>query len=193
MVRNREEAAKLAESSYNNKPGTCQLWTRTIFDAPSVGDVDRDGDADAVDGWQSEPESARHTDRKPPRGTPVAWGGGSKGYGHRAISLGPDKNDVYQIRSTDAGGSGKIATVPLSFFEERWGMKYLGWSETISGFEIPGAPVIPPKPPVVKDRGWRVEKALKLLEFAHRKSKTGKRKRQLAAAIAAVKAISPVA
>lgn len=194
MVRNREEAAKLAENSQFNKPGTCQLWTRTIFDAPSVGDRDGDGDADAVDGWKSEPVSYRHGDRKPPRGVPVAWSGGSKGYGHRAISLGPDRNGVYQIRSTDAGGSGKIATVPLDFFEKQWGLGYLGWSETISGLTIPAVvkPDPEPEPPQQSplSRGWRIDKALNLLKASQKTAKTASRKAQIARAIEAVKQIN---
>ena len=144
MVYNREEAARRAEASKTNTPGTCQAWTRTQFGAPSVGDVDRDGDADAVDGWKSEPVSKLHTDRNPPRGVPVAWSGGRNGYGHRAISLGNGK-----IRSTDAGGLGKVATVDLEWVEKTWGMHYLGWSETISGILIPEAPT-PTKPPKQK-------------------------------------------
>jgi hypothetical protein len=127
----------------------CQSWTRTIFGAPSVGDVDHDRDADAVDGWKSEPTSKRHTDRHPPRGVPVAWGGGSHGNGHRAVSLGNGK-----IRSTDAGGRGRVATVDLDWPEKAWGLTYLGWSETISGLEIP----VPEKPKPPKTR---------TLKFAH--------------------------
>lgn len=161
MIRNREQAARAAEAAKTNVPGTCQLWTRNMFNAPSAGDRDGDGDADAVDGWKSEPESKRHTSRKPPRGTPVAWSGGSKGYGHRAVSLGPVKG-VYMIRSTDAGGSGKIATVPLDWFEKNWGMKYLGWSDSITGYPIPK----PPKPPKPSEP-TAPAKGSKTLTFAH--------------------------
>jgi CW_7 repeat len=119
----------------------CQLWTRTIFGAPSVGDVDFDGDADAVDGWKKEPK--RHPgDRHPPRGVPLAWSGGSKGHGHRAVSLGNQ-----MVRSIDVYGPGSVGTVRLDWFEKNWDMKYLGWSETISGLMIP-LPILPkPAPP----------------------------------------------
>lgn len=145
MVYNREAAALRAEASRENTPGTCQLWTRTMFGAPSAGDQDRDGDADAVDGWKSEPASARHSDRNPPRGTPVAWSGGRNGFGHRAISLGGGK-----IRSTDAGGSGVVATVDLGWVERNWGLNYLGWSETITGILIPKPPAPEPTSREVK-------------------------------------------
>lgn len=138
-MRDREQAARAAEAQKFNQVGMCQMVTRMWFDAPSVGDVDKDGDGDAVDGWKSEPTSARHAgDRNPPRGVPVSWSGGSRGHGHRAISLGNGK-----IRSTDAGGAGECATVELGWVEKTWGMTYLGWSDTISGLEIAKPPKLP--------------------------------------------------
>lgn len=139
MTATREQAWAQALTRTKNAIGTCQLVTRGYFGAASAGDRDHDGDYDAVDGWASEPVSARHTGadaRKPPLGTPVSWSGGSHGYGHRAISGGPDHNGVYQIRSTDAPSAGITSTVPLSWIEERWGLHYLGWSETIDGEPI---------------------------------------------------------
>lgn len=138
MVRNRAEVVKVAASTNFNVPDTCQLVVRTWFDAPSVGDFDGDGAADAEDGWKSEPAIRRHFDRNPPAGVPVSYLGGSRDNGHRALSLGNGK-----IRSTDAGGSGRVATVDLDWPEKVWGLKYAGWSETIDGVLIP----MPPPPP----------------------------------------------
>lgn len=146
----REQAALNAEASTFNTPGTCQLWTRTQFGAPSAGDQDRDGDADAVDGWRSEPVTARHSDRNPPRGVPVAFSGGSRGYGHRAISLGGGK-----IRSTDMTATGYragvVGTTTIAQIERSMGVKYLGWSETITGTPIPN-PQPEPEPIPVSQR-----------------------------------------
>lgn len=176
-IRNREQAARAAEQSTSNVPGTCQLWTRTQYGAPSAGDRDRDGDADAVDGWRSEPPEARHTTRRPPRGVPVAWAGGRNGFGHRAISLGGGR-----IRSTDAGGSGRVATVDLGWVERTWGLIYLGWSETITGIQIPKPshaaswPEPEPAPDVdlgPKTRGKRVDQAVRRLRHVEA---TGQRK-----------------
>lgn len=132
----REQAAQNAEKSKYNVPGTCQLWTRTQFGAPSAGDRDTDGDSDAVDGWKSEPVSKRHFDRNPPRGVPVAFSGGSRGYGHRAISLGDGK-----IRSTDMTSAGYkpgvVGTTTIDQIERSMGVSYMGWSETITGALIP--------------------------------------------------------
>lgn len=145
MSTTREQAARNAEASKTNVPGTCQLWTRTQFGAASAGDQDRDGDADAVDGWKSEPISARHTDRNPPRGVPVAFSGGSRGYGHRAVSLGGGK-----IRSTDMTATGYapgvVGTTTIAQIERSMGVTYTGWSETISGNPIPNPQPAPPKP-----------------------------------------------
>jgi hypothetical protein len=144
MVYDREQAAQRAEAATTNIPDGCQAWTRSIFGVPSVGDFDHDGAADAEDGWKSEPATAKHPgDRNPPRGTPVSYLGGSKDNGHRAVSLGNG-----MIRSTDAGGRGVIATVPLDWPEKHWGLDYAGWSDTCDGVPIPlpPAPPAPPKP-----------------------------------------------
>lgn len=138
---NRAEVVRRALASKTNTPYYCQLWTREIIGAPSAGDVDHDGDSDAVDGWLSEPAEYRHPgDRQPPAGVSVAWSGGSHGNGHRAVTLGHGL-----IRSTDAGGLGHVATVPLAWVEQTWGLHYLGWAETMDGYYIPEAPA--PKPP----------------------------------------------
>lgn len=184
MVRNREEAAKLAESLKVAAPGICQLWTRNVFDSASVGDVDGDGDADAVDGWKSEPKSAQHTDRRPPRGVPVAFSGGSRGFGHRAVSLGNGK-----IRSTDMSSTGysagNIGTTTIGQIEKSMGVKYLGWSETIGGVAIPlkpkKAPVKPkPAPPVKKSRGVKIDEALRLLKTSTTKDPFRAKQKKLA-------------
>ena len=81
--------------------------------------------AGCEDGWKSEPAKYKHPgDRNPPRGVPVSYLGGSHDNGHRAVSLGNGK-----IRSTDAGGRGVIATVPLDWpglgAEVRWLVRHL--------------------------------------------------------------------
>lgn len=156
-MRNREEAALAAEATNHNTVGFCQAVTRGWYDAPSVGDFDGDGAADAEDGWKSEPLRARHSTRNPPRGVPVTYLGGSNDNGHRAISLGNGK-----IRSTDAGGDGNVATVDLDWPEKNFGVTYVGWSETMDGIDIP----LPPKPDPVPLAPTRVSAARVLLRAA---------------------------
>lgn len=180
MVLNRAEAVKAALRTTRNVPNTCQLVTRGWFNAPSVGDFDGDGAADAEDGWKSEPQAARHFDRNPPAGVPVSYTGGSRDNGHRAISLGNGK-----IRSTDAGGWGVVATVDLAWPEKQWGLKYVGWSETIDGIKIP----LPP-PTGPQTRGANVDEALKRLRRAERWAKEDtSRDTKLDRAIAVLKRI----
>ena len=138
MVLSREAAARAAEKKKTNDVGMCQSVTRSYYNAPSVGDYDGDGAADAEDGWKREPSSARRTDRNPPRGVPVSFVGGRKDNGHRAISLGGGV-----IRSTDFNGStkrfaaGTMGNGTIAEIEKAMGVTYVGWSTTISGIEIP--------------------------------------------------------
>lgn len=156
MVYNREQVVQRANASTTNEPNQCQAWTRGIVGVPAVGDYDGDKRADAEDGWRSEPAKWRHPgDRNPPAGVVVSYLGGSNDDGHRAISLGGG-----MIRSTDAGGRGKVATVALSWPERQWGLSYAGWSDSCNGVLIPPAPKSAPKPPT------RVQRALQLLRDA---------------------------
>jgi hypothetical protein len=144
-IRTREEALKAAMAQKANVVGTCQKVTHEWFNAPSAGDADQDGDYDAVDGWVSEPSVARHPgDRKPPKGVPLRFSGGSKGYGHSCIS----RDDSGGARSTDMGPSGysagHVGNTTISDIERHMGVHYLGWSETIDGQPIPDGR--PPKP-----------------------------------------------
>lgn len=177
MVYNRDQAVERAKAAETNSPGTCQLWTRTIFGADSAGDRDRDGDADAVDGWLSEPPAHRHVgDRNPPAGVPVAFAGGSKGYGHRAVSIGGGR-----LRSTDMRNGryfpGRVGTCTIKDIEREMNQTYLGWSNTITGQLIPmGSPSTQSLPP---SRGSKVDEALVKLLVAQRRAKAGTPRRRL--------------
>lgn len=192
-MRTASEMIRAANAQTTNTPAACQHNTWVLYQSHAVGDVDHDGDADAVDGWKSEPASARHTDRKPMIGAPGAWSGGSGGFGHRAPCVGYDKNGEPLFRSTDAGGRGVMATKPLSFFEEVWGLHWLGWSETISGDPIKGLwkhvpDVARPEKPKPKTRGTAVDAAIKSLSKAKAKKGTP-RDKHLSAARAELHAI----
>lgn len=81
------------------------------------------------------------------------------------------------IRSTDAGGAGRVATVPLNWIEQHWGLHYLGWSETMSGIVIPRPPA--PRPTRVSKfrEGHKGEHDLKLLDAAVNAGRTNKVRR----------------
>lgn len=103
-----------------NAVGMCLKETRTAYGIPS-------GEPDATRAWRS--AIGRHAgDTTPPVGAPVFWTGGSSGHGHIAIYVGKGL-----VRSTDAGGRGRMGTRPLSWFASRWGLKYGGWAEGFNG------------------------------------------------------------
>lgn len=73
-----------------------------------------------------------------PKNVPVYWSGGAHGYGHVAISDGPDHSGRVWIWTTDetAHTHGKFTRVPLTWVKDHWGLNYLGWTETIGGKRI---------------------------------------------------------
>jgi hypothetical protein len=183
QINNPAQAVEEANATKTNDPYMCQNVTRGWFNAPSAGDQDNDGDFDAFDGWQSEPAEARHPgDRRPPAGYPMSWSGGSKGHGHRAISLGNG-----QVRSTDVPRLGVVGNVDIDWFERNWGLSYLGWSETIDGERIPHNPRPNPEESMKEPRAdTKLGKALANLRSARRHAQSkghAERVRELTASI----------
>jgi cell wall-associated NlpC family hydrolase len=114
-----------AEQSTMNEPGKCLQWAREQAGIPT-------GAATAATAWESA-DVKRRGDPTPPPGAAVYWIGGSHGYGHVAISVGNG-----QVRSSDAGGTGQVATVPVGWITKNWDLRYAGWSNSINGYTIPG-------------------------------------------------------
>jgi hypothetical protein len=124
MVYDAETGARNAEKDTSNEPGYCQQQTRQWSGIPAMY-------GDAATAWRN--TNDRHPgDKNPPRGAHVFWTGGSKGYGHAAMSLGNQ-----QIRSTDAGGTGKVATRHIDWFGANWGLPYAGWAWDNNEVTIP--------------------------------------------------------
>lgn len=174
MSLTRAQAVANAKASTAYPVGMCMKWTRTMFGRPAVGDVDGDGDADAVDGWKS-CKQKHPGDRNPPAGVPVFWSGGRNGYGHVGISLG---NRTF--RGTDSPTSGKVGTVGLDWPEQHWGLTYLGWADDLNGVPIPGEPEQPAAPAQTKRYG-AIKAAVEALKVARktaiRQGDTNDRKR----------------
>ena len=124
MVRDAEATAQNAEASTTNSPGYCLQWSRERAAIAAAY-------PDAATAWRN--TNDRHPgNRNPPRGAMAYWTGGSSGYGHIAVSLGGGR-----VRSTDAGGRGKVATVDLSWPEQAWGLPYAGWAWDVNETTIP--------------------------------------------------------
>lgn len=118
------EAIANANGYTSYESGMCLKWVRgPCWEVAAVA-------GDAQEAW----DMARHKhpgDRNPPDGAPVFWSGGSKGYGHVAIWRESD------MRSTDCKSTGKVSAAPLSWTEDTWGFRYLGWTSDLNGVDLP--------------------------------------------------------
>ena len=79
--------------------------------------------------WQETKRRGRSS--PPPRGVPVWWTGGSRGFGHVAISTG----DGYVI-STDHPSRGRVGKVAIKAITTAWRQTYRGWSYDINGVTV---------------------------------------------------------
>jgi hypothetical protein len=124
MVNDAHQTAQNAENTHTNDPGMCLQWSRQRAAIASKY-------PDASTAWHNTKD--RHPgDRNPPRGSMVFWTGGANGYGH----IGPSSGGG-NVRSTDSGGRGKVATVDVGWPERNWGLKYAGWAWDVNGVTIP--------------------------------------------------------
>jgi hypothetical protein len=116
-MKNGKEAAKAFKQKTTNRVGKCLWECQEIYPTnhwyPS-----------AIAQWEN--AKKKHRDKKAPIGAPMYYRGGK--HGHIVLYVGDG-----MVRSTDAGGSGKMATVPIEWFQRAWGYEYLGWSEDLGG------------------------------------------------------------
>ena len=115
------EAAKAFKRKQTNRVGMCLWECQEIYPTnhwyPS-----------AISQWRN--AKKKHTSKKNiPIGAPIYYSGGK--YGHVVLYVGDG-----MVRSTDAGGRGKMATVSIEWFHRAWGYKYEGWSEDLGGKNI---------------------------------------------------------
>lgn len=124
MVNSAETTARRAEADQLNPVGMCLQQVRQWADIPALH-------PDAATAWEHTGD--RHPgDFDPPRGALAYWTGGSGGHGHIACSLGGRR-----IRTTDGDGPGRIATRPITWPNQEWGLTYAGWAWDVNGVTIP--------------------------------------------------------
>jgi hypothetical protein len=124
VVNTAEQTARNAEVSTTNRVGFCLQWCREKAGIPALYGTAAIAAAHATD---------MHRDLNVPRGGFAYWTGGSDGSGHIAIGLG---NGV--VRSTDAGGPGRVADKPVEWFATNWHLTYVGWADNVNGVTVPG-------------------------------------------------------
>ncbi len=121
-MRSAPEAAKYYKDKGYNRVGMCLWETQRAFNVPTHMFPN------AITQWYQ--SKHKHSgDRRPPIGAPVCFAGGN--HGHIAIYVG---NGL--VRSSDAGGAGRMATVSIDWFRRHWGYTYLGWIGDIAGQKI---------------------------------------------------------
>ena len=72
-----------------------------------------------------------HTVVPAPASVPVFWAGRPGSAGHVALSAGNGK-----VWSSDIMREGKVDLVDLHEIHRKWGLRYLGWSETLNGVRV---------------------------------------------------------
>lgn len=157
--------------------GLCMRHVRTAYGVAAAGDVDRDGDADAVDGWRTAKLRAPFDAARRRRGGLVYWTGGRNGYGHVAIPTGD--GSCWSPGSPERPGYWH--KVPLDAITRGWGLTPAGFAADFNGVTVWTAP-----PPVRPN----VEHALDDLERAERAN--AGRPRVLARLRAAMTALRPL-
>lgn len=119
-MRTAKEAAAYYKAKDTNRVGMCLWHVQDAFNSPHLY-------PSAIAQWNA--AAFKHHDRDIPIGAPVFYRGGK--FGHIVIYVGNGR-----VRSSDAGGSGRMATVPIDWFKQHWGYEYLGWSGDIGGQKI---------------------------------------------------------
>ena len=114
------EAAKAFKQKLTNRLGMCLWECQEIYPTNHWY-------PNAIGQWNN--AKKRHTGKLAPAGAPMYYRGGR--HGHIVLYVGNG-----MVRSTDAGGAGKMATVPIEWFKRAWGYEYLGWSEDLGGKDI---------------------------------------------------------
>lgn len=127
-----EAEASIRKQSKSGPPfrvGLCLQRCRLVYGIPAR-------DQSASEAWSR--AKYRHTEGgHSPAGAFEFWTGGSKGYGHIAISAGGG-----WCWSTDIERRGYFDLVPTSVISQKWrNQKYVGWTEDINGKRVNVAPV----------------------------------------------------
>jgi hypothetical protein len=99
----------------------CLKFVRTSYNVPPQY-------ATAAIAWSK--TKYRHSSI-PPKGVPVWWTGGSRGFGHVAISAGGG-----YVISTDSGGRGRVGRTSIRHITRAWGQTYRGWTEDINRVRV---------------------------------------------------------
>jgi hypothetical protein len=119
--RSTQSALGWAKAQRSFPTGICLKFVRTCYNVQPKY-------ATAAIAWSKTKYRHRST---PPKGVPVWWTGGSRGFGHIAISDGGG-----YVISTDTGGKGRVGRTSIANITRAWGQTYRGWTEDINGIRV---------------------------------------------------------
>lgn len=120
--------------------GFCERFTRTAYGYPGLY-------PSAIAHWRDSVRTGRSHpgDLNPPAGALVFWSGGSKKYGHVALSIGGGN-----VVSTDAKRPGKADVVSIAHINRTWrSFKYEGWSDPMHTKLSPGSSTAGAQTPLI--------------------------------------------
>jgi hypothetical protein len=162
-IRSPQSALAWARGRRSFQSGMCLKFVRTCYNVPPLH-------ASAAIAWNK--SRFRHSST-PPKGVPVWWTGGSRGFGHVAISDGGGF-----VISTDSGGKGRVGRTTISHITRAWHQTYRGWTEDINGVRVfragssaPAATAAPKKPARTPPRGRPTVSASAVANLFRRKQK----------------------
>src|SRR6266540_2852787 len=101
--------------------GMCLAFSRSCWQVPPLY-------GNATEGWMA--TKNRGTGTSPP-GALEWWTGGSRGYGHVALSAGSE-----EIWTSDLIRQGQIDLAQRSIVSQKWGLSYAGWSRDINEVKV---------------------------------------------------------
>jgi hypothetical protein len=119
--RSLQSALSWARAQDKFETGMCLRFVRTCYKVDSKY-------ASAAIAWSK--TRYRHSS-VPPKGVPVWWTGGTRGFGHVAISDGGG-----YVISTDTGGKGRVGRTSIRHITNAWSQTYRGWTEDINGVRV---------------------------------------------------------
>lgn len=128
-----DKAVAFHKSGYPGRVGFCLGTIRRCFGVPGMQNVSPAGGTAKL-AWDraNHRHPFRGSYKAVPAAVPFFWRGGSKGYGHIAISAGDGK-----CWSTDVKRPGKVDLVTLASITNNWSsFTPLGWTEDLNGVRI---------------------------------------------------------
>jgi hypothetical protein len=117
-----EQMKAWAAGKKSGVKGMCLKTCRLAYDIPAKH-------PSAIEAWKA--AKTKHTDSVyAPIGAAHFWEIGK--FGHIAIQSG----ELGKVWSTDAPKTDFIGKVSIGWFAQKWGAKYLGWTDSLNGKKL---------------------------------------------------------